>query len=87
MDCVGTCSLCGGRVMRFGGPWCSILPPPPGRCESCNAVEAQHGPVVQMRPAPRYQPPAQPFVPFGPSDFGITWQVVPSEILLKDGEQ
>lgn len=46
---VGTCSLCGGRV-TVPSPWYGVIPPTP-RCEGCGAEAADHGPVIQMRPA------------------------------------
>lgn len=45
--CIGTCSLCGGRVSVHQGPWMSIVPPT-ANCESCGAEKAEHGPVVEM---------------------------------------
>jgi hypothetical protein len=51
-NCIGTCSICGGRV-SVPAAWMSVVPPVP-TCESCGAVEAEHGPVIQMKPGPRY---------------------------------
>jgi hypothetical protein len=50
---IGTCSLCGGRVST-PGIWMGVVPPTP-TCESCGAVKADHGPVIDMKPAPRRQ--------------------------------
>lgn len=46
---VGTCSICGGEVVKHVGAWHAVVPPR-GRCTSCGGVEAS-GPVVPMRPA------------------------------------
>lgn len=53
-QCVGTCSICGGDVMKHAGPWHGTIPPR-GRCTSCGAVEAC-GPVIPMRPSPQRIP-------------------------------
>ncbi len=45
---IGTCSLCGGPV-SVPSMWMSIIPPVP-TCGACGAVEAPHGPVIQMQP-------------------------------------
>jgi hypothetical protein len=50
---IGTCSLCGGRV-SVPSVYHSVIPPEP-TCESCGAVRASHGPVIDMRPARRAQ--------------------------------
>jgi hypothetical protein len=43
---VGTCSLCGGDVVGYRGPWMGVTPPPPDKCKSCGATSA--GDVIQM---------------------------------------
>jgi hypothetical protein len=46
---VGTCSLCGGRVM-LPSIWHSVIPPEP-TCERCHATAAPPElPVMKMRP-------------------------------------
>ena len=47
---IGTCSICGGRV-EVPDVWYGLNPPTP-TCQSCGAISAQHGPVIQMRPNP-----------------------------------
>lgn len=47
---IGTCSLCGGRVV-VDSVHMSVVPPTP-TCERCGAVKAEHGPVIDMTPAP-----------------------------------
>lgn len=47
---IGSCSICGGDVVGYVGPWFSIVPPPPAKCSRCGAEE-QRGPVIPMRPA------------------------------------
>jgi hypothetical protein len=47
---LGACSLCGGRV-TCPTVFHSVVPPTP-TCESCGAVAAQHGPVIEMAPSP-----------------------------------
>jgi len=46
---IGTCSICGGRVMQY-----SVLhivgPFPPAECESCGATERQGGTFIEMEP-------------------------------------
>lgn len=47
--CIGTCSVCGGRVMQYimlaiVGPW------PPAKCENCGSQQS-YGPVIPMVPA------------------------------------
>ena len=51
MQVIGTCSICGGRVLQY--VMLHIVGPfPPARCERCGGVEAeQHGPVIPMRPS------------------------------------
>ena len=44
---VGTCSLCGGKVVGYRGAWHSILPPPPDTCTQCGAVRAED--VIEMQ--------------------------------------
>lgn len=50
---IGTCSLCGGRVVLHEH-WMSVRPQIP-HCESCGARASQpHGPVIPMeRPVPK----------------------------------
>lgn len=47
---VGTCSICGGSVMGHRGPWWSVSPPPPDKCQQCGAVAQSD--VIKMVPAP-----------------------------------
>lgn len=61
--CIGTCSLCGGRVIKHVGVWMSIAPPPPPACEGCGAhPSGSVPPVIQM-------------VPMAPHDgsVGVVW--------------
>jgi hypothetical protein len=73
----GTCGLCGGRVIGHAGVWMAVTPPPPGVCESCGAIEAANGPVLDMVPR-RAQPTrqvlsGQPYVRSdSPSDCGCS---------------
>lgn len=47
---VGTCSLCGGRVVLHSG-WYSTIPQIP-QCTGCGATKKQpHGGIVEMEPA------------------------------------
>ncbi len=48
---IGTCSVCGGRVL-VPSVWWGVIPPVP-TCESCHATARSHGPVIDMLPAPR----------------------------------
>lgn len=34
-------------------PWWGINPPP-AVCEQCGATKADHGPVIEMKPGPKY---------------------------------
>lgn len=54
MIVLGTCSICGGRVLS-PAVWYGTVPPIP-QCETCHATPASHGPVIPMRPrnAPVY---------------------------------
>lgn len=53
---IGTCSLCGGRVVLHEH-WMSVNPQIP-HCESCGARAAEpHGPVIPMEPPARDWPP------------------------------
>lgn len=51
MQVIGTCSICGGRVLQY--VMLHIVGPfPPARCERCGGEEEkQHGPVIPMRPS------------------------------------
>lgn len=50
---IGTCSLCGGAV-TVPSVWMGVIPPVP-TCSGCGARAAEaHGPVIPMKPAPRY---------------------------------
>lgn len=53
MQVIGTCSLCGGRVV-MPTLWSGINPPVPS-CTSCGATKKQpNGPIIEMenpRPA------------------------------------
>ena len=44
---VGICSLCGGDVRGYRGPWAGVGPPPPDRCSVCGAYAANE--VIEMR--------------------------------------
>lgn len=44
---IGSCSICGGDVVKYMGVWMSILPPPPATCRDCGATESR-GPVIPM---------------------------------------
>lgn len=48
---IGTCSLCGGDVQRFDGPWAGVGPPPPPACVRCGAERKR--PVIPMHNPPR----------------------------------
>lgn len=50
---LGTCSICGGRVV-VPTIWWGVVPPEP-TCERCNAKAKDHGPVIEMTPRYRYQ--------------------------------
>jgi len=61
---IGTCSLCGGRVVV---PMHSVNPTPV--CETCGALAARpYGPFVPMQPKKRNEG-------YGPSpyDAGVKW--------------
>lgn len=46
---IGSCSCCGGDVVRVVGPWFGIPPPP--RCTKCGAGPSRSAmPVVPMQP-------------------------------------
>ena len=47
---IGTCSICGGPVST-PDVWYGVNPPVP-TCDQCGATKADHGPIVNMRPAP-----------------------------------
>lgn len=47
---IGSCSICGGDVEGWVGPYWSTVPPPPPKCRDCGAVSAAHKPVIPMRP-------------------------------------
>jgi len=51
---MGSCSICGGRVLQYSS-LCIVGPFPPAQCESCGAVEMP-GPVIPMRPQMRQSP-------------------------------
>lgn len=46
---IGTCSLCGGTVVKETGPYWSVVPPV-GHCLSCGATEGPPQMVIQMTP-------------------------------------
>lgn len=53
---IGTCSLCGGAVVVFEGPWGGTVPPTPS-CRSCHAESMEgYGPVIAMKPRVRPAP-------------------------------
>jgi hypothetical protein len=66
---IGICSVCGGDVVQYSGPWYGSLPP--ATCVSCGATERQdRGPVIPMVPTRRryglssddgFVPPWEPF--------------------------
>lgn len=68
-QCIGSCSICGGRVMGHVGAWWSVNPPPPAQCESCGAVEARTPviPMVPRHPVARKHLPVNPFPGIDPS--------------------
>lgn len=43
---IGTCSICGGDVIEFIGPWHSITEPPEPNCSRCGAVKRKN--IIQM---------------------------------------
>ncbi len=47
---IGSCSICGGDVWRYIGPWYAIVPPPPPKCISCGAT--MRAGVIAMTPKP-----------------------------------
>lgn len=51
MQRIGACSICGGDVMAWTGPYHSVVPPGPARCSQCGAVEAASGTVIPMVPS------------------------------------
>jgi hypothetical protein len=44
---IGSCSLCGGNVMGFTGPWFGVIPPR-AYCANCGATEATNKTVIPM---------------------------------------
>lgn len=44
---IGSCSLCGGNVLGFTGPWFGTNPPS-AYCSKCGAVEARSKNVIPM---------------------------------------
>ncbi|HXP50981.1 MAG TPA: hypothetical protein VN922_13565 [Bacteroidia bacterium] len=49
-EIIGKCSICGGQVEAFVGPWFGTTPPR-ARCKSCGAVEARSTTVIPMVPS------------------------------------
>ncbi len=49
---IGSCSICGGDVVAWVGPWMGLNPPPRPHCTLCNATARTD--VVPMVPAQRY---------------------------------
>jgi hypothetical protein len=49
-EVIGKCSICGGDVEGFVGPWYGTTPPR-AHCRSCGAVEARNTTVIPMVPA------------------------------------
>lgn len=45
---IGSCSICGGDVVAYEGPWMATVPPPPPHCTSCGAVTADSERVIKM---------------------------------------
>lgn len=56
---IGTCSICGGDVMGWRGPWGGYSPPPPDQCCNCGAVLAKYSPhdILPMVPMVSYPYP------------------------------
>lgn len=50
---IGTCSICGGSVIRPFTWW--GITPPPAICEGCGATKADSGPVINMKPKPKHE--------------------------------
>jgi len=47
---IGVCSICGGDVTIFDGPW-GGMQPPVASCASCGAIRQEdRGPVIPMVP-------------------------------------
>lgn len=53
-EIIGICSLCGGNVVVWSGPYWSIIPPTPF-CQRCGAREAKHLPIIDMEPIRKYR--------------------------------
>lgn len=51
MGAVGLCSICGGVVYAHVGAWYGTVPPAPGKCSRCGAIEASKLPVIEMIPS------------------------------------
>ena len=51
---VGTCSICGGSVVGYRGPWWGVNPPPPDTCTQCDGVAGSD--VIRMTPRPGGRP-------------------------------
>lgn len=50
---IGTCSICGGPVRQFVGPYLSTVPPVP-TCGNCGATAApNYGPTTPMTAGPK----------------------------------
>ena len=48
---IGTCSICGGQVTSWHGPWMGVTPPPGPTCRNCGAVKKGSRPVIEMEPS------------------------------------
>jgi len=46
---IGVCSICGGDVVAWHGPWMAVIPPPAPHCARCGAEPAAANPVIPMR--------------------------------------
>jgi D-arabinose 1-dehydrogenase-like Zn-dependent alcohol dehydrogenase len=46
---IGVCSICGGDVVAWRGPWHAVIPPSAPHCTNCGAVEAASEPVIPMK--------------------------------------
>ena len=65
---VGSCSICGGDVTGFRGPWMGVTPPPPDECSQCGAVAGAD--VIRMTPRPGASPTR---TVYGGTLTDITW--------------
>ena len=47
---IGTCSLCGGDVYGYTGPWWGTVPPPPPTCRNCGSIPKWADDTIDMSP-------------------------------------